>query len=244
MNPSLDCVVLIPAYDEATTVAAVVRVALAAAVGPVVVVDDGSHDGTADAARAAGAEVLRLEVNAGKGGALAAGASARRETVVVLLDADLTGLTPDHVRALAAPVQRGEVDMTRGVFDGGRWFTTVAQRVAPLLNGQRAIRRDLLLDVRGLRTSRYGVEVAITDHARRHRWRTRDVSLLGVSQVMKEEKRGWWQGQRVRWAMYGDIVRQALRQLLSGTRPSGRRGSPPTPARRSAPGPRRTEPRR
>ena len=214
MTPPLDCVVVIPAYDEEATVGSVVRVALAAAVGAVVVVDDGSRDRTAEAARAAGAEVLRLDANVGKGGALAAAASARGEGVVVLLDADLTGLKPEHVRALADPVRGGEVDMTRGVFDGGRWMTTFAQHVAPLLNGQRAIRRELLRSVPGLAESRYGVEVAITDHAHRRHWRTRDVSLRGVSQVMKEEKRGWWQGQRVRWTMYREIVRQALRQLF------------------------------
>ena len=219
MTAPLDCVVVIPAYEEQHTVASVVRVAAAAAIGPVVVVDDGSGDGTTDAARAAGAEVLRLEANVGKGGAVAAAAHARTEAVVVLLDADLTGLTPDHVRALAAPVRGREVDMTRGVFDGGRWMTTVAQHVAPLLNGQRAIRRELLLSVPGLAESRYGVEVAITDQARRHQWRTRDVSLGGVSQVMKEEKRGWWRGQRVRWTMYGEIVRQALRQAFQRNAP-------------------------
>lgn len=212
MSAPLDCVVVIPAYEERTTVATVVRVAAEAAIGPVVVVDDGSRDGTADAARAAGAEVLRLETNVGKGGAVAAAANARAEDVVVLLDADLTGLTADHVRALAAPVRAGAVDMTRGVFDGGRWMTTVAQHMAPLLNGQRAIRRELLQAVPGLDESRYGVEVAITEHARRQRWRTRDVSLRGVSQVMKEEKRGWWRGQKVRWTMYWEILRQALRQ--------------------------------
>jgi glycosyltransferase involved in cell wall biosynthesis len=214
-----DCVVLIPAYDEAATVASVVRVALEAGVGPVLVVDDGSSDGTAEAARAAGAEVLRLDANAGKGGALAAGAAARAEAVAVLLDADLTDLRPEHIRALAEPVRAGEVDMTRGVFAGGRWMTTVAQQVVPVLNGQRGLRRTLLLEVEGLATSRYGVEVAISDHARRHGWRTRDVPLPGVSQVMKEEKRGWWRGQRIRWRMYAEIVRQALRQALQRNAP-------------------------
>ncbi len=213
------CVVLIPAFEEAATVAAVVRVALAADVGPVLVVDDGSRDATAAVARRAGAKVLRLSTNVGKGGALAAGARARQEAVVVLLDADLTGLQADHVRALALPVCTGEVDMTRGVFEGGRWMTTAAQHVAPLLNGQRAIRRDLLLEVVGLESSRYGVEVAITGHGRRHRWRTRDVPLPGVSQVMKEEKRGWWRGQQVRWRMYGEIVRQFLRESFQRNAP-------------------------
>lgn len=202
---------LIPAFDEARTVAAVVGPALAARLGPVLVVDDGSSDGTAAAAREAGADVLVLPDNRGKGGAVVAGAEHLAAEVLVLLDADLVGLVPDHVRALAIPVTAGDVDMTRGVFAGGRWRTTTAQRMAPQLNGQRGVRRELLLAIPGLGQTRYGIEIAITEWARQHGWRQRDVPLEGVSQVMKEEKRGWFRGVTVRLRMYADILRTMLR---------------------------------
>ena len=206
-----DAVVLIPALDEATTIASVIAVARAAAVGPVVVIDDGSTDGTAAVAAAAGAEVVRLEANRGKGGALAAGAGERREAVVVLLDADLTGLRPKHVRALVRPVAAGEVDMTRGVFVGGRWATALAQRMLPILNGQRALSREGLLAVPGLAKSRYGVEIAIAEHAKSEGWVTQDVPLPGVSQVVKEEKRGIVLGVLIRLRMYAEILWAYLR---------------------------------
>jgi glycosyltransferase involved in cell wall biosynthesis len=205
------CAVVIPAFNEEATVADVVRVARRAALGPVVVVDDGSEDRTAAAATAAGAQVLRLDENHGKGGAVAEAARRRDEAVLVLLDADLTGLRPQHVRDLAAPVLRGEAEMTRGVFIGGRWSTAAAQQLIPQLNGQRGVLRSLLLEVPGLAESRYGIEVAITDHAKHAAWRTADVPLPGVSQVMKEEKRGLWRGVAVRARMYGEIVRQLFR---------------------------------
>lgn len=201
------CAVLIPAFDEAERVGAVVRVALDADVGPVLVIDDGSRDGTADRARAAGAEVLRLPRNQGKGAAVAAGVSARGEPVLVLLDADLTGLRPDHVRALAAPVLAGRCDMTRGVFADGRAATTLAQTLAPVLGGQRGVRRELIASVAGLREARFGVEVLLEQAARQGGWRRQDVRLDGVAQVMKEEKRGWWPGLRARLAMYRDVLR-------------------------------------
>ncbi len=209
-----EAVILIPAFDEATTVANVVAVALASAVGPVLVIDDGSHDGTAAAAAAAGAEVLRLDPNRGKGGALAAGAATRRERVAILLDADLTGLRPDHIRSLVAPVLERRADMTRGVFVGGRFRTNLAQRLMPVLNGQRALPTAGLLEIEGIADSRYGVEVAIAEHAARRGWRTLDVDLEGVSQVMKEEKRGPWRGFLIRMSMYGEILAELVRRWL------------------------------
>ena len=82
-------VALIPAYREAPRVAAVVTGALVHL--PVVVVDDGSDDGTADVAEAAGATVIRQVPNQGKGAALRAGfrhALALGCEAVVTLDAD------------------------------------------------------------------------------------------------------------------------------------------------------------
>lgn len=201
---------VVPAYNEAATVGVVVRVALESGVGSVLVVDDGSADGTADAAAEAGADVVRLGINRGKGGALETGALAATEDVIVLLDADLVGLRPEHVRALAEPVLAGEVDMTRGIFTGGRFSTSFAQLVTPQLSGQRGLRREALLSVPGLGDSRYGVEVAITRHAIRSGWRFVDVPMPGVSQVMKEEKRGLLKGLASRARMYGEIVATLL----------------------------------
>jgi glycosyltransferase involved in cell wall biosynthesis len=69
-----NCLVVIPAYNEAATVAAVVADVRQALPGfDVLVIDDGSADATAASARAAGAKVLRLPVNSGYGVALQSG---------------------------------------------------------------------------------------------------------------------------------------------------------------------------
>lgn len=212
--PSLTglCGVLIPAFNEEKTIAHIVRVALESQLGPVLVVDDGSSDNTTTIAKQAGATVLKLTKNLGKGGAVFEGAKTFQTDVVLLIDADLTGLGAGHLKALAKPVLDKRADMTRGVFTGGRWATTAAQQLTPVLNGQRAIIREKLLSVPGLRESRYGIEVAITEHAKREGWRTVDVEMLNVSQVMKEEKRGFWQGLKYRLWMYADILRTYLKR--------------------------------
>lgn len=205
------CGIIIPAYNEAATVTTVVEVALASNLGPVLVVDDGSSDATAERALAAGAAVLSLKPNQGKGGAVYAAAETLQTTCVVLLDADLTGLTAEHIHKLAQPVISGEVMMTRGTFSGGRFQTSLAQHLMPMLNGQRSLLRKLLLQLPELRSSRYGIEVVITQAAREQNWLWRDVDLAGVSQVMKEEKRGFWKGLKIRLGMYRDIVKRLLR---------------------------------
>ena len=124
-----------------------VRVARSSHLGVVYVIDDGSSDNTAQAATRAGATVICLPENLGKGGVLHHAAMNLTEDVLILLDADLVGLTPEHIHALAEPVLAGEVDMTRGLFSGGRLQTTLAQYLAPQLSGQRAILRDKLAAV-------------------------------------------------------------------------------------------------
>lgn len=82
-------IALIPAYNEAGHIEAVVKAAMGYL--PVLVVDDGSADGTADIAEAAGAEVIRQRPNQGKGAALRAGFRRLLEKdaeAAVTLDAD------------------------------------------------------------------------------------------------------------------------------------------------------------
>jgi glycosyltransferase involved in cell wall biosynthesis len=81
--------VLVAAYNEAPVIGDVVRAALRAVPsGEVLVVDDGSTDATGQVAADAGARVLRLTVNGGKGAAVRRGLSEVRGEVVVLIDGD------------------------------------------------------------------------------------------------------------------------------------------------------------
>ncbi|GAB5602634.1 glycosyltransferase [Thermus sp. FJN-A] len=206
----MEATALIPAFHEEATVGQVVRVARAAGL-PVVVADDGSRDATAAEAEGAGALVVRLPENRGKGGAIAEGLKAVTTPLVLLLDADLLGLRPEHLRALLEPVARGEAEMTVGVFQGGRLSTDLAMRLTPFLSGQRALRTEDLRQVPGLAAARYDLELLLTRHAKRRGWRVRYLPLPGVSQVMKEEKRGLFPGLLHRLRMYWEIARYYLK---------------------------------
>lgn len=114
---------LIPAFNEAATIARVVE-GLKRHVAAVVVVDDGSTDGTGSAASEAGAEVLVHAANRGKGTAIRTGLAAvlaRDYTHVLLLDGDLQHRPDDAPRLIAEAVRTGAgVVVGTRVFDRAR----------------------------------------------------------------------------------------------------------------------------
>ncbi|RDI95781.1 glycosyltransferase family 2 protein [Meiothermus sp. QL-1] len=204
----MDATVLIPAYNEADRIGAVVQVARAAGL-PVLVVDDGSTDQTAQAAERAGARVLRLAENQGKSAALAHGLAHVETPYLLLLDADLVGLRPEHLWLMLEPVRRGELEMAIGVFRAGGLMTDFGNRATPFLSGQRACRTEWLRSVPNLTKQRWP-EPAITDHLARTQVRWAYVPLEGASQVMKEQKRGFWRGLVLRLGMYLELLRYRL----------------------------------
>jgi glycosyltransferase involved in cell wall biosynthesis len=179
---------VIPAWNEAETVGAVVYAALdARLVDDVVVVDNASTDGTADAAASHGARVVH-EPKAGKGEAMRTGVAAADADVIVFLDADLVGLRPHHVDALVASVVANEADMACGLFDRGPVANPIFLEGLPVLTGQRAMRRELFewLDLRDVRG--YRVEAALNSLVAQRGLRRCDQVLPGLWHRTKEEK--------------------------------------------------------
>jgi hypothetical protein len=172
-----------PAHDEEVLVGASVEGALAIdGVERVLVVDDGSTDGTASEAARAGAQVLRLEANIGKGAAVEAGLELVGDSeVTLLLDADLgptaaegatlltsiaAGDADMAVAILPSPAQKGGFGLVKGLARQGiDRLGGGFESVAPL-SGQRALSAAAVRAVRPL-ASGYGLEVALTVRALR-----------------------------------------------------------------------------
>ena len=176
---------VIPAKDEAERIVATVTAARAIeGVDLVVVVDDGSRDGTARLAREAGADVMRHERNRGKAAAMTSGADyvSRHEAgaasprALLFVDADL-GESAAATAALVPPVLSGDADMTIAVLPpqespgGGHGFVVgLATRgvvratswtPTQPLSGMRCLSRPAFEAARPLARG-WGVEVGLT----------------------------------------------------------------------------------
>ena len=201
---------IIPAYNEELTIADVVRAALQSPlVDEVLVVSDGSTDKTVARAEQAGAIALAFPVNQGKGAAMASGVVATQAPIVLFLDADLRGLTADHIERLLLPVFSGARMMNIGLRDRG--FLVGLMRHLPLVGGERAMRREVFERIPRRFLHRFMVESALNYSCRSRGEPYGSVILPGLSIRRKHEKVGIWRAlgeyAKMGWQMaYGMVV--------------------------------------
>ncbi len=188
VDPGLVCAV-VPAHNEAGRIAATIAaLRMIDDVSEIVVVDDGSRDATATEAERAGARVIRLGRNAGKGAALERGVAATSAGILLFADADLRS-SAANLRVIVGPVVAAEADLAIAAppRDGGpsgfglveglaRWGIErlAARRMDRPLSGQRAVRREVLDAVRPFAHG-FGVETAFTVDALRAGYRVIEV---------------------------------------------------------------------
>lgn len=207
-SPGMKVAAIIPAYNEEATIGSILDIVKESKlVGNIIVVSDGSTDMTAKIARDRNVTVVELEKNIGKGGAMIKGLEKSDADILLFLDADLIGLTTDHIEYLLTPVLDGEVAMTVGVFSRGRIATNLAQKIAPYLSGQRAIKREILENISYLSLTRFGVEIALTNYVEETGIEVKEVILKDMTHVMKEEKLGLLRGFAARMKMYWEIAK-------------------------------------
>ncbi len=180
---------VIPAFNEeetiAETIAAVRRVPQ---ISRILVVDDGSTDQTAEKALQAGAEVLRLTANRGKGGAMNRSVELVDCDVVVFLDADL-GDTASQAALIIRPILEGRADLCIAAFPapskkGGFGLVkgTARRAIKKLsdmevnspLSGQRAMSKEVLWALTPFHEA-YGVELGMTLKALERGFRVQEV---------------------------------------------------------------------
>jgi glycosyltransferase involved in cell wall biosynthesis len=227
MPRSGDVAVVIPAWNESDRIAATVKAAAGLpGVDIVLVVDDGSADGTAAAAEQAGASVLRHARNRGKAAAMETGAEAvrlledgrdaGRQHHLLFLDGDLAETAAD-AGALIEPVRSGQADMTIAVFSnrvkqGGHGFVVglsgagiaraTGWRPAQPLNGQRCLTSAAFEAARPLAPG-FGAETGLTIDLLRKGMRVMEVEVPLAHRATGSE----WRSQLHRARQFADVAR-------------------------------------
>ena len=170
--------IIIPAYNEAGNIGNVIT----AIHGrpelngfEILVVDDGSTDGTAQAAEAAGAKVVRHPYNLGNGASVKSGAAASSGDVLVFMDADGQHL-PEDIPKLLEPLgdydmvvgaRTSESDVSRFRTFGNRVLIATAQflvgrKIDDLTSGFRAVKREAFEEFSHLFPQGYSYPTTIT----------------------------------------------------------------------------------
>ena len=217
MRLSVSCI--IPAWNEAERLPFVLSAVVGhPAVDEVIVVDDGSRDGSAEVAAQLGAMVLRQGVNRGKAAAVAAGVARARGDLILLLDADLVGLTAMQVMDLLSPVRSGRADAVISLRRNAPW---IWRRIGlDYISGERVMRRELLLPLlnRMAGLKGFGLEVFLN-----RLWISERASLavvrLAAMSPSKASKQGLMRGVAGDIRMLRDILGTvgavvALRQIV------------------------------
>lgn len=206
--------VVIPVYNEKSTVRAVIERVLATPYDKeVIVVDDGSTDGTVEELRVLEphlpVRILYQTRNRGKGAALREGFGAVTGDVVLVQDADME-YDPSEYGALLEPILQGKADVVYGTrFLGGPhrvllFWHYVGNRALTILSnmltnlnltdmetGYKVFRRDVL---RGLvlGSNRFGFEPEITAKVARGGWRIYEVPISYSGRDYEEGKKITW----------------------------------------------------
>lgn len=205
---------IVPAYNEAGRIQGVLSVLCSYPhFKEIIVVDDGSVDGTAEAVR--GFEGVRLVKNTrshGKGFAMDFGVSLAAGDVIFFCDADVLGLTHGILDAVILPVCDGKTDMfiamrRRRIFE----VMHSVLRFIPLLGGERALTRELWQMLPPYYKNAFRVESGLNFYANHFGKGFRYQVFDQLTQIIKERKYGFWAGLRARAFMCFDVASAHLR---------------------------------
>lgn len=215
---------VVPVYNEEHTLDGVLRaLQQTEGIDEILVVSDGSTDGTADVARAMGVTVVELPENHGKGMAMAAGVAQTAAPAILFVDGDIVHLDPQVLRRLIEPVLAGELAMNVGIRHRGELLDAVHRRTGPLLSGIRCLRREVFESVPPDFLRGYRVETALNWVCDRLGLPVGTLVLYGLEHTLKEQKRGLMAGAAQRVAMFAAVFTAYLRLRMTDPlpRPAG-----------------------
>ena len=215
--------IIVPAYNEKNTIAEILKRAEGADVGEsqkeIVVVDDGSSDGTREVLKhlekTGKYRILYQDKNKGKGAALRRGFQEALGDFIIVQDADLE-YDPNEYKILLAPLLDGRADVVFGSrfmgasahrvlffwhYVGNKILTTLSNiftdlNLTDMETGYKAFRRTALLKILPkLKSSRFGIEPEIVARVAKAELRVYEVGISYSGRTYAEGKKiGWRDG--------------------------------------------------
>jgi glycosyltransferase involved in cell wall biosynthesis len=214
--------IVVPVYNERNTIEEVLtRIREVKFDKEIIVVDDGSTDGTREILQSLpptdGLSIVLQPANRGKGAALRRGFREARGDIVIVQDADLEYDPRDYAH-LIEPIERGAADVVYGSrflsgphrvllywhFVGNRLLTTMSNmftnlNLSDVWTGYKAFRRDVLQALE-LREDRFGFEPEVTAKIARGRYRVYEVAISYWGRSYAEgNKITWRDGYKALW---------------------------------------------
>jgi glycosyltransferase involved in cell wall biosynthesis len=208
--------VVIPVYNEVNTIEAVVqRVRSSGLPIEIILVDDGSRDGTRDKLKqlesVPNTQVILHDKNRGKGAAIKTGFTHATGHIVVIQDADME-YDPQDFRYLIQPIIEGDADVVYGTRYGHQdrpvaplWHYAVNRLISILTSIKTGLYfsdvetcyklfpRKLIQDlVPKLRENRFGIEIEVTIRLARQKTRF-------YERHIRYHRRSWDQGKKIGW---------------------------------------------
>jgi glycosyltransferase involved in cell wall biosynthesis len=206
---------IIAAYNEEDTIANVIRAVEGhPLVDEIIVVDDGSSDSTSARAKETSANVITLEQNAGKAGAMSAGVRAARNDTILFLDADILGLTHEIITLTVTPVLTRRCGMFVAIRARRTYWMNRLLYFIPVLGGERALTKDLWRLVPRIYRKGFQIEIALNYYTKKSGQKMAFGVMPGLSQVIKEKKRGFWLGLWQRIKMCSEVFWISFRLYL------------------------------
>ena len=219
--------VVIPVFNERNTLAEIIRRVRAAPIAKeIILVDDGSTDGTRDLLAAMQGEqdlcIVYHEVNRGKGAAVKTGFLKATGDIVLVQDADLE-YDPADYPILLEPILKNQADvvfgsrfLTRNLRSGQSYWHAFGNRLLTALSNfftglhltdmetcYKVFRKEIIQEIApGLKQNRFGIEPELTAKVARRKLRLVEVGIRYNARSYKEGKKiGWRDAVQALWCI-------------------------------------------